>query len=134
MKVNLPIFKDEKAKDVVTYCSWRWDVAIFGQSGWDDQYLLPYIFHSLQGFLGDLSKSMGEDATFSDILQMLNEHYGVVMTFDALSKGPSSLSRDWGECSRVQDAPFPGGPDTPVRVLRENPARTLRRDEAWSCL
>ena len=29
MKVNLPIFKDEKSKDVVAYHSWQWDVAIF---------------------------------------------------------------------------------------------------------
>ena len=33
VKVNLPIFKEEKKKDVVTYCSWQWDVAIFCHSG-----------------------------------------------------------------------------------------------------
>ena len=26
MKINLPVFKDEDAKDVVTYHSWRWDL------------------------------------------------------------------------------------------------------------
>ena len=26
MKINLPIFKDEYAKDAVTYQSWRWDL------------------------------------------------------------------------------------------------------------
>ena len=44
VKVNLPIFRDENAKNVVTYYSWQWDVAIFHQSGWDDQHLLPYVF------------------------------------------------------------------------------------------
>ena len=34
VKVNLPIFKDEKTKDAVAYQSWRWDVTIFCQSGW----------------------------------------------------------------------------------------------------
>ena len=29
VKVNLPIFKDEKMKDAVTYLSWWWDMAIF---------------------------------------------------------------------------------------------------------
>ena len=29
VKVNLSTFKDEKSKDVVTYHSWQWDVAIF---------------------------------------------------------------------------------------------------------
>ena len=37
MKVNLPIFKDEKTKDALTYQCWWWDMAIFHQSGWDDQ-------------------------------------------------------------------------------------------------
>ena len=31
-------------------------------------------------------RSVGEDATLNDILQMLDEHYGIVMTFDILSK------------------------------------------------
>ena len=30
MKVNLPIFKDEDAKDAVTYQSWRWDLTVYG--------------------------------------------------------------------------------------------------------
>ena len=29
MKINLPIFKDEDAKDAVTYQSWRWDLAVY---------------------------------------------------------------------------------------------------------
>ena len=56
VKVNLPILKDKKTKDAVTYHLWQWDVAIFCHSGWDDQHLLPYIFWSLLGFLGDLTR------------------------------------------------------------------------------
>ena len=56
-------------------------MAIFHHSGWDDQHLLLYIFQSLQGFPGDLARSLGEDATLTDVLQMLDEHYGMVMTF-----------------------------------------------------
>ena len=97
MKINLPIFKDEKTKDAVTYHSWQWDVTIFCHSGWDDQHLLPYIFQSLQGFPGDLSKSLGEDATLSDVLQTLDEHYGLVMTFYTLSKELYSLKQGSGE-------------------------------------
>ena len=58
----------------------------FHQSGWDDQHLLLYVFCSLQGFPGDLAKSLGKDATLSDVLQMLDEMHGVVMTFDTLMK------------------------------------------------
>ena len=97
VKVNMPIFKDEKTKDTVTYHSWQWDTAFFCCSGWNDQHLLPYVFWSLQGFLGDLAWSLGEDATKSDVLQMLDEHYGVVMTFNALSKELYSLKQGSGE-------------------------------------
>ena len=51
VKVNFSTFKDEKAKDTVTYHSWHWDMSVFHPSGWDDQQLLPYVFRSLQGFL-----------------------------------------------------------------------------------
>ena len=36
MKVNLPIFKDEDAKDAVTYQSWRWDVTVYQCAGCRD--------------------------------------------------------------------------------------------------
>ena len=68
-------------------------MAIFCLSGWDDQHLLPYIFCSLQGFPDDLARSLGKDVTLSDILQMLDKHYGVVMMFNALSKGLYSLKQ-----------------------------------------
>ena len=97
MKVNLLIFRDEKTKDAVTYHSWQWDIAIFHCLGWDNQHLLPYVFWSLQGFPGDLARRLGKDATLSDILQMLDKHYGIVMTFDALSKELYSLKQGSGE-------------------------------------
>ena len=61
-------------------------MSIFCHSSWDDHHLLPFVFRSLQGFPGDLARSLGEDATLGDVLQMLDEHYGVMMTFNALSK------------------------------------------------
>ena len=97
MKVSLPIFKDQKTKDAVTYHSWWWDIAIFSHSGWDDQHLLPYVFQSLQGFPRDLARSLGEDTILNDIFQMLDEHYGIVMTLDALSKELYSLRQAAGE-------------------------------------
>ena len=69
VKVNLLTFKDEKTKDAVTYCSWWWDVAIFCHSGWDNQHLLPYVIWSLQGFPGDLARSLGKDTILNDVLQ-----------------------------------------------------------------
>ena len=95
VKVNLPIFKDEKTKDAVTYHLWRSDVAIFCSSGWDDQHLLPYILLSLQGFLHNLAMSLSKDATLTDVLQMLDVHYSVVMMFDTLSKECYFLKQGW---------------------------------------
>ena len=97
VKVNLPTFKERKSKDAVTYHSWQWDVVIFHWSGLDDQHFLPYALHLLQGFLGNVARSLGKDATLNDVLQMLDEHYGVVMMFDVLSKEFCSLKQGLSE-------------------------------------
>ena len=99
MKVNLLIFKDEKTKDAVIYHFQQWDIAIFHHLGLDDQHLLPYVFWSLQRFPGDLARSLVEDATLTDVLQMLDKHYGMVMMFDTLSRELYLPQvRFWGEC------------------------------------
>ena len=97
VKVNLPTFKDKKARDTVTYHSWHSDMSEFHCSSWDDCHLLPYVFRSLQGFLGDLAGSLDEDATLGDVLQMLDEQYGVMMIFDTLGKELYSLKQGMGE-------------------------------------
>ena len=33
MKINVPIFKDEDAKDAITYQSWRWDLTVYHHGG-----------------------------------------------------------------------------------------------------
>ena len=42
MKIYLPVFKDEDAKDTVTYQSWRWDLTVYWHAGCRDCTLLPY--------------------------------------------------------------------------------------------
>ena len=59
--------------------------------------MLSYVFRSLQGFTGDLTRSLCEDASLGNVLQTLDEHYGIVMTFDALSKDLYSLKQGMGE-------------------------------------
>ena len=85
------------SQDTVTYHTWWWIIAIFCCLDWDDQNLLPYVFHSLQGFSGHLARCLWEDATLNDIPQMLDKHYGMVMTFNTLSKGLYSLKHGSGE-------------------------------------
>ena len=58
--------------------------------------MLPYIFWSLQRFPGDLARSLGKDITLTNILQMLDEHYGMVMMFNNLSKEHYSLKQGSG--------------------------------------
>ena len=86
MKINLPIFKDEDAKDAVTYQSWRWDLTVYRHAGCRDRTLLPYAIRSLQGYPGELVQSSGTDITLDDVLTILDEHYNNVKALDALNQ------------------------------------------------
>ena len=59
--------------------------------------MLPYVFQSVQGFPGDLARSLDKDATLTNILQTMDEHYGIVMMFYALCKELYSLKQGSGE-------------------------------------
>ena len=84
MKINLPIFKDEDAKDAVTYQSWRWDLTVYRYARCRDHTLLPYAIRSLQCYPGELVWSSGTDITLDDVLMILDEHYNNVKALDAL--------------------------------------------------
>ena len=86
MKINLPIFKDEDAKDAVTYQSWRWDLTVYWHAGCRDHTLLPYATRSLQGYPGELVQSSGTDITLDDVLTILDKHYNSVKAFNALNQ------------------------------------------------
>ena len=86
MKINLPIFKDEDAKDAVTYQSWRWDLTVYRHAGCRDHTLLPYAIRSLQGYPGELVRSSGADITLDDVLMILDKHYNNVKALDALNQ------------------------------------------------
>ena len=73
MKINLPIFKDEDAKNAVTYQSWRWDLMVYQHAGCRDHTLLPYAIRSLQGYPRELVRSSGMDITLDDVLTILDE-------------------------------------------------------------
>ena len=105
MKINLPIFKDEDAKDAVTHQSWRWDLMMYQQAGCRDHMLLPYAISSLQGYPGELVQSSGTDITLDDVLMILDEHYSNVKVLDELNQELFQLRMadketvsDWGIC------------------------------------
>ena len=105
MKINLPIFKDEDAKDAVTYQSWRWDLTVYRCAGCRDCTLLPYTIRSLQGYPGELVQSSGTDITLDDVLMILDEHYNNVKALDVLNQELFQLRMadketvsDWGIC------------------------------------
>ena len=75
IKIHLPVFKDEDAKDAVTYQSWRWDLMVYHHAGCRDCTLLPYAIQSLQGYLRESAQSMGMDITLYNLLTILDEHY-----------------------------------------------------------
>ena len=105
MKINLPVFKDEDAKDAVTYQSWRWNLTVYQCAGCRDHTLLPYAIRSLQGYPGELVQSSGTDITLDDVLMILNKHYNNVKVLDALNQELFQLQMadketvsDWGVC------------------------------------
>ena len=105
MKINLPILKDEDAKDVVTYQSWRWDLMVYWYVGCRNHTLLPYAIQSLQGYPVKLVQSSGTDITLDDVLTILDDHYNNVKALDALNQELFQLQMadketvlDWGVC------------------------------------
>ena len=86
MKINLPVFKDEDAKDAVTYQSWRWHLTVYWCAGCRDCTLLPYAIQSLQGYPSELVWSSGMDITLVDVLTILVEHYNNVKALDTLNQ------------------------------------------------
>ena len=105
MKINLPIFKDEDAKDAVMYQSWRWDLKVYQCAGCRDRTLSPYAIRSLQGYPGELVRSSGMDITLDDVLTFLDEHYNNVKALDVLNEelfqlwmADKETVSDWGVC------------------------------------
>ena len=86
MKIKLPVFKDEDAKDAVTYRSWRWDLMVYQHAQCRDCTLLPYAIRSLQGYPGELVQSSSIDITLDDVLTILDKHYNNVKVLDALNQ------------------------------------------------
>ena len=86
MKINLPIFKDEDAKDALTYQSWRWDLTVYQHARCWDHTLLPYTIRSLQSYPGELVQSSGTDITLDDVLTILDKHYNNVKALDVLNQ------------------------------------------------
>ena len=72
MKINLPTFKDEDAKDAVTYQSWRWDLMVYHHPDCQDHTLLPYGIWSLQGYPRELVWSSRMDITLDNVLTILD--------------------------------------------------------------
>ena len=65
-------------------------------------------------------RSLGEDACLGDAVWMLDEHYGIMMTFDALSKEVYSLKQGMGK----NVAEFRVHQSYQVQILQmENPSR-----------
>ena len=105
MKINLPIFKDENAKDAVTCQSWRWDLTVYQCAGCRDHTLLSYAIRSLQDYPGDLVWSSGTDINLGDMLTILDKHYNNVRALDALNQelfllwmADKETMLDWGIC------------------------------------
>ena len=90
-------------KDAITYQSGCWDLTVYHRAGFQDHTLLPYALCSLQGYLGELVRSLEMEITLDDILNILDEHYNKVKALDALNQelfhlcmGEKETVSDWG--------------------------------------
>ena len=102
MKISLPVFKDDDMKDAISCQSWHWDLTVYHQAGCWDCTLLPYAIHSLQGYLGELVRSVGTNITLDYVFAILDEHYNNVNAQDAfnwelfqLQMGKKETVSDW---------------------------------------
>ena len=138
MKLNLPIFKDEDAKDAVTYQSWRWDLTVYRHAGCRDRTLLPYTIRSLQGYPGKLVWSSGTDITLDEVLTILDKHYNNVKALDTLNQelfqmrmADKETVSDWDVCLsqhlQILAASFPNR--FPLECVAE-----LKRDRFYGSL
>ena len=96
--------------------------------------MLPYVFQSLQEFPGELARSLGEDATLSDVLQTMDEHYGVVMMIDAISEELCSLKQGSGENIAKFGLCLSQQVQILHRVSQKDPTGACRGDEVRSLL
>ena len=87
MKINLLVFKDEDAKDAVTYQSWRWDLMVYQCAGCRDCTLLHYAMRSLQGYPWRASMELQYGYNLGQCVDNLGEHYNNVKALDALKPG-----------------------------------------------
>ena len=83
--------------------------------GCQDHTLLPYAIFSLQGYLGELVRSLGTDITLNGMLIVLDEHYNNVKALDALNQelfqlqmGEKETASDLGG-ALVEVSPNSGG-------------------------
>ena len=131
-EINLPIFKDEEAKDAVTYQSWRWDLTVYQCAGCRDHTLLHYAIRSLQGYPGELVQSSGTGITLDNMLTILDEHYNNVKALGTLNQelfqlwmADKETVLDWDVCLsrhlQVLAASFPDcfPPDHVVELKRD---------------
>ena len=91
MKISLAIFKDKDKKDTITYQSWHWGIMMYCQAGCQDHTLLPYVFCSLQGYPGEVVRSLGIDITLDGMIAVLDEHFNNVKVLDTLNQEPFKL-------------------------------------------
>ena len=75
---------------------------MYHQAGCRDHTLLPYAIHLLQGYPGELVRSLGTDFTLDDVLNILDEHYNNVKALDVLNQelfqmfmGKKETMLDW---------------------------------------
>ena len=130
VKVSLPIFKDEKTKDAVTYCSWGVGLGYVLLLGLGWQAFAALHISIITRVMGWPSQEFRQrhhpEQSPPDVGWVLWCHndvwhpqWGVLF--------PQARIR--GECGWIQGVLVTAGPDTPVRVPSKDSARVYGGDE-----
>ena len=85
-RVKLSKFQgdDVKGKDNVCYRAWRAGVKMYQRKGYRDRDILPEVWSTVSGQPAELLYDLGDSATVDAILELLDGHYGNVLTRDGL--------------------------------------------------
>ena len=79
----------------VAFFSWQFDFTMW-QETYFDQDLLSNVYHSLQGFPGELTRILGDGLSLEELISMLDEYFSVVNDYDTMVKILYELHQ--GEC------------------------------------
>ena len=111
MKINLPTSRLKTRSMPSPIKAGIGDIMVYHQAGCKDHPFLPYIICFLQGYLGELVRSLGTNITLDGTITVLDEHYNNVTAIH-LEPGAFPTMSGWqGNSVRLGSGPLKAPPN-----------------------